>query len=100
MQRKLEHPTPEIGRAAVGERAELGQQGGRHRERARRRRVEPPERLGGRAPGGELERQGSEVRAGDLGIGPRPPSEVLGFGPQPVGDAGCGATGATGALVG
>ena len=100
MEWKLEHPTPEIGGATVGERAEFDQQGDRDRERARRRRVEPPERLGRRAPGGEFEREGREVRTGDLWIGPRPPSEVLGFGPQPVGDAGCGATGATGTLVG
>ena len=97
---KLEHPTSEIGRTAVGQRAELDQQGGRDGEGARRRRVEPSERLGGRAPGGEFERKGREVRAGDLGIGPRSPSEVLGFGPQPVGDAGCGAASATSTLVG
>ena len=71
---KLDHSPSEIGRAAVGESAQVDQQGGRHRERRRRWRVEPPECLGGCPPGGELERQGGEVRPGNLGVGPRPAS--------------------------
>ena len=52
-----------------------------------------------RAPDGEFEREGRKVRADDLGVGPRPTSEVLGFGPQSIGGTGRGATSATSALV-
>ena len=90
---------PEIGRAAVGECAELDQERGSDRECAGRRRVEPRERLDVRAPDGEFEREGREVGADDLGVGPSTASEVLGFGPQPIGSAGSGATSATSALI-
>ena len=56
--------------------------------------------LGGRAPRGQLQRQTGEVDLGDLGLEVGPPRGVLELAPQPVGDAGLGASGATGALVG
>ena len=69
-------------------------------QRRGRRRVEPAQLLGGRAPRGEIERERHQVRDRDLRRRVRGEAAVRALAPQPIADAGRRAARAARALLG
>ncbi len=86
--------------ARVVERLEPAQQVARGCERRARRRVEPVERARVRAPDRELERERREIGRRDLGRCMRRERALRALAPDSIADAGRGAAGPAGALLG